>query len=125
MIRTKTTGDAMNIENLRVKHMAFGEGVVCSMNGKYITVKFENTQKIFVYPDIFEKFLTLEDGTVSDEIKVDLEKSKSQKQKILDMKREENLRAMNKGIVVPGREIVPGEADEEEGRQKSTELEDL
>ena len=115
----------MNIENLKVKHKAFGEGVVCSANGNYITVKFENTQKVFVYPDIFEKFLTLEDGTVSDEIKADLEKSKLQKQKILDMKREENLRAMNKGIVVPGREIVPGDADEDDGRQKSSELEDI
>ena len=32
---------------------------VVSVNGQYITVKFESVQKVFVYPDIFEKFLNL------------------------------------------------------------------
>ena len=113
----------MNIENLKVKHKAFGEGVVCAMNGNYITVKFEQTQKIFVYPDIFEKFLTLADGTVTDEILADLEKSKSHKQSIIDKKNEENLRAMTKGIVVPGRENTNGDFDEEE--RKNSEKEEI
>ena len=48
----------MILENLQVKHKAFGEGVVIATSGKYFTVKFETAEKVFVYPDIFEKFLT-------------------------------------------------------------------
>ena len=58
----------MLLNNLEVLHKSFGKGTVVATNGHYITVKFESTQKIFVYPDIFEKFLTLADGSVSEEI---------------------------------------------------------
>lgn len=109
----------MNFENLEVKHKAFGNGVIVSEQGKYITVKFETVTKIFVYPDIFEKFLTLADGSVSEEILADLESSKIAKQKIQDKKHEENLRAMTKGIVIPGKEINLLEGEDEEGHQKS------
>ena len=56
----------MVLENLQVKHKSFGDGVVTAINGKYFTVNFSAGNKIFVYPDIFEKFLTLSDGTVSE-----------------------------------------------------------
>jgi len=45
----------MVFENLQVKHKAFGLGTVVNYNGKYITVKFPNAEKVFVYPDAFEK----------------------------------------------------------------------
>ena len=54
----------MNFENLEVKHKAFGAGVIIASDGKYITVKFDSVTKTFVYPDIFERFLTLADGSV-------------------------------------------------------------
>ena len=53
----------MLLDNLEVLHKSFGKGIVVSTNGQYFTVKFENCQKIFVYPDIFDKFLTLADGS--------------------------------------------------------------
>lgn len=115
----------MSLENLEVLHKSFGKGIVVASNGQYITVKFEATQKTFVYPDIFEKFLTLADGTVSDEIKDDLRASKDAKQKILDKKNEENLRAMTRGIVIPGKENVNPEGDEEEGKFKNNENEEV
>ena len=111
----------MVLENLQVKHKAFGLGQVVSTKGQYFTVKFESCEKIFVYPDIFEKFLTLEDGSVTDEIKNDLDRSKADKQKIIDNKREENVRAMMKGIVIPGKENVGPEGEEEESGYKNTE----
>ena len=113
----------MNLINLEVKHKAFGQGVVSSINGKYITVNFGSTSKVFVYPDIFEKFLTLADGNVSEEIKADLETAKAAKQKIQDKKHEENLRAMTKGIVIPGKEPT-AENEDEEGR-KNNETEEV
>lgn len=109
----------MNIENLEVKHKAFGVGVVVAVQGKYMTVRFDTAEKVFVYPDIFEKFLTLSDGTVSDEIIADLNRVNEVKKQIRDKKHEENLRAMTKGIVIPGKEITAGEGDEEENRNKS------
>lgn len=96
----------MNFLNLEVKHKSFGNGVVVAEQGKYITVKFGATQKIFVYPDAFESFLTLADGTVSDEIMADIQATKNLKQAILQKKHEENVRAMQKGIVIPGKDGV-------------------
>jgi hypothetical protein len=113
----------MLFDNVEVNHKSFGRGAVVSSQGKYITVKFENAQKIFVYPDAFESFLTLADGTVPEEIKSDIAASKRAKQEILDKKKEENLRAMQKGIVIPGKEGAIGENDEEENRFKHHETE--
>ena len=115
----------MCFENLEVIHKSFGKGTVVAKNGQYITVKFDSTQKIFVYPDIFEKFLTLADGTVSAEILEDLKESNAAKQKVLDKKNEENVRAMTRGIVIPGKENVNPELEEGEGRFKNTEPEEV
>ena len=93
----------MLLDNLVVKHKSFGEGVIIAQDSKYITVRFATTEKKFVYPDIFEKFLTFKDGTVPDEILSDISISKSKKQDVLNKKQEENLRAMTKGIVIPGK----------------------
>lgn len=115
----------MSFENLEVLHKSFGKGTVVATNGQYITVKFEAAQKVFVYPDIFERFLTLADGTVSNEIVEDLKRSKAEKQKELDRKNEENLRAMTRGIVIPGKDNVIVESDDEENRFKNTESEEI
>ena len=114
----------MLLENLEVLHKSFGKGIVTSVNGRYFTVKFESVQKTFVYPDIFEKFLTLSDGSISDEILADLNSANAQKQKELDRKNEENLRAMTRGIVIPGKENLNTEADDEEDRFKNSEPEE-
>lgn len=115
----------MLLENLEVLHKSFGKGTVVATNGNYFTVKFESAQKTFVYPDIFEKFLTLADGSVSDEIRADLFSSNAIKQKEIDKKNEENLRAMTHGIVIPGKENLNNESEDEEGRFKKDEQEEV
>ena len=112
----------MVFENLQVRHKTFGLGTVVSKDGKYIKVKFDNAEKNFVYPDSFEKFLTLADGTVSDEILSDLAATNAVKEKILAAKNEENLRAMTHGIVIPGKEGFT-ENEEEDSYKNSTEAE--
>ena len=109
----------MCLENLEVMHKSFGAGVVSSQNGKYFTVRFSSCEKTFVYPDIFEKFLTLADGSVSAEILSDIEGAKNHKQQIIDKKKEENLRAMTHGIVIPGKEKTEGDNEDEEGHNKN------
>ena len=115
----------MIFDNLGVKHKTFGDGTVISQSGKYMTVRFATAQKTFVYPDAFESFLTLADGTVSDEIKCDISLAKEEKQKIINKKNEENLRAMTRGIVIPGKEGSANEGEEGENRFKSQENEEI
>ena len=108
----------MTLDNLAVNHKTFGKGTVVSYQGKYMTVKFDKAQKIFVYPDAFENFLTLEDGSVSEEIIVDIRAVKEARQAIIDKQKEENLRAMTRGIVIPGKEGAISEIEEEENAYK-------
>ena len=115
----------MLLNNLEVLHKSFGKGTVVSVNGKYFTVKFDTVQKTFVYPDIFEKFLTLADGGISDEIAEDLTNVKLHRQNIQNKKDEENIRAMTRGIVIPGKEMTSAESDEDESRFKNTEQEEI
>ena len=111
----------MVLQNLQVKHKAFGIGSIVETQGKYIKVKFENNEKTFVYPDIFEKFLTLADGTVSEEIKSDIMAANEAKARIIASKREENLRAMTRGIVIPGKEFSSIDGEDEESKSSVSE----
>ena len=95
-------------------------GTITEHSGKYITVEFTGATKKFVYPDAFESFLALADGSVSDSINSDLDASKKAKQDILDKKKEENMRAMTHGIVIPGKEAVAADGEEEDSRFKDT-----
>ena len=106
----------MILQNLSVCHKAFGVGTVIATQGKYMTVRFRCGDKSFVYPDSFEKFLTLADGSVSEEIMADIQVAKAAKQQIIDKKNEENLRSMTHGIVIPGKEIIEVEDEEKEDK---------
>ncbi len=92
--------------DLKVRHKAFGIGEIVAVNGKYMTVRFEVGDKNFVYPDAFERFLTLEDGSVSEDILADLAASKDEKARIAESKHRENMHSMTHGIVIPGKEPV-------------------
>ena len=115
----------MIFDNLEVNHKVFGCGTVVAKQGKYLTVKFASVQKIFVYPEAFEGYLTLADGSVSEEIVIDIQAAKRAKQIIIDRKNEENLRAMTKGIVIPGKEGAIGEQEVDENNYKSQETEEI
>ncbi len=99
--------------------------MITDFQGKYMKIKFANVEKTFVYPDAFERFLTLEDGSISGDILADLETANKQKQDILKKKNEEKLLTMTRGIVIPGKEPLSFEAPENENRFKNTEPEEL
>lgn len=115
----------MIFDNLEVRHKSFGDGVVTAKNGKYMTVRFSSAEKVFVYPDAFENFLTLSNGAITEEIENDIKASKEQKQQILNKKHEENMRAMTRGIVIPGKETAQIDGEDEEHRFKSSEPEEV
>lgn len=99
--------------DLQVKHKAFGLGVITEINGKYITVRFSDCEKNFVYPDAFEKFLTLADGTVSEDILSDLASANDVKARLKEKKNQENIHSMTHGIVIPGKETSIDSEDED------------
>ena len=109
--------------DLQVMHKTFGLGTIISLDGKYIRVRFDSVEKNFVYPDAFEKFLTLADGSVSEDIEADLKVTNEQKARILAAKQEENMRSMTHGIVIPGKEGTTESEDEENGYKNSSDME--
>ena len=114
----------MVLDNLQVKHNVFGLGTVVATDGKYMSIQFDGVQKSFVYPDSFEKYLTLADGTVSEEILRDLALVSAEKQRIINKKIEENLHSMKHGIVIPGKETSL-DADDEDSQYKSQDSEEI
>ena len=103
----------MVFANLAVRHKKFGVGTVMKVDGKYMTVHFEGADKVFVYPDAFEKFLTLADGTICPEILSDIQAEQNKRMQIVNAREEENRRSRERGIVEPGRETVPDEKGED------------
>jgi hypothetical protein len=109
----------MVFQNTKVTHKTFGEGIVTNHEGNYINVSFGGMVKRFVYPDAFDKFLTIDDEDILSAIKIDIAASKKAKQIIIDRKNEENYRAMTRGIVIPGKEAnAENENEEDEFRSK-------
>ncbi len=111
--------------NAEVRHTTFGIGYVVDLQGKYMRIKFASVEKTFVYPDAFEKYLTLSDGTVSNEILEDIREMNKQKQAIIGKKVEERLHTMTHGKVLPGKEVQTLETDDPDSRLKNTEPEEL
>ncbi len=114
----------MVFQNIKVTHKTFGEGVVTNHEGNYINVSFGGAVKRFVYPDAFDRFLTVEDESIGAAIKLDIDASKRAKQVIIDKKKEENYRAMTRGIVIPGKE-TNGDTDVEEDEFRNKESEEF
>ncbi len=54
--------------NAAVSHCKFGKGLIVEVKDKHVTVEFEalDENKVFTYPDAFEKFLHFEDGKLQD-----------------------------------------------------------
>lgn len=78
----------MNLINEEITHKVFGEGSIVEQEGSIITVDFNEDLKKFVYPDAFEKFITLNDREVAESLdEIILEKAAEKE--ALERKREE------------------------------------
>ena len=49
----------MNLIGKKVIHSKFGEGIVAKQEGPYISVRFGEQCKKFIYPDCFNVYLKL------------------------------------------------------------------
>ena len=77
--------------------------IVEKVSNKYVTVRFANLQKVFVYPDAFEVFLSAVDEAVSRDIAADLAAAK-EKRKAHDEEIEKAREVSMRGQVSAGPE---------------------
>lgn len=59
-----------------VFHDVFGSGTITSIEGTILTVNFGAAIKKFVYPDVFEQFLTSADQELMEQVNRDLRKKR-------------------------------------------------
>lgn len=76
----------MNLLGEAVKHKRFGNGVITKLCENRVTVCFSESQKLFLFPDAFPKYLTMKNNSIQKEIEKINEKKKREiqerKQKI-------------------------------------------
>lgn len=66
----------MDLRGVSVKHDVFGEGIINDYDEKYLVISFPAGDKKFVYPDAFEKFLSVSDDKIAEFINLEIEKNK-------------------------------------------------
>lgn len=59
----------MNLKGQTIHHRIFGQGQVTSHTEGYLTVRFPDGEKEFVFPTAFESFLSVEDQALQKEIR--------------------------------------------------------
>ncbi len=77
----------MNLVGVKVKHKAFGNGVITKLDGDMLTVDFGGKNVELTYPSAFEKFLKAEDDSVQAEIEqtiVEAKKAKMEQLKAIE-----------------------------------------
>lgn len=64
----------MDLTNEQIEHPVFGTGRVINQDDKRITIQFseETGEKIFMYPDAFEKYLNMCNPAAAQKVKTDL-----------------------------------------------------
>lgn len=98
----------MNILNEKVQHISFGAGIITEVKDQKIWVEFQKEigTKVFLYPDIFEKFLKAENQTLMSSIleellvrkheKIELERIEKEREAAELVEKEEKLRVSKK-----------------------------
>ena len=92
----------MNVTELQVRHRQFGDGIIICQTASTVTVQFSEAfkEKRFLYPSVFESFLTFSNPTSQQEMESELREAHSQQelqrkknQEEIDRRREEQLHA--------------------------------
>ena len=88
----------MCLVDKKVNHKVFGEGIIKSCDEKYLHVIFGQEEKIFSYPSVFEKFLTIEDKEAKEKIKADIEALHEKAQMLLEAKKKKEIQYVSQPI---------------------------
>lgn len=73
---------------LKTRNIKLGTGIIESVDDNYIVVDFNGDKKQFVFPDAFERFLTIEDGELLDELRNMSAKKKKEREEIAAAEKE-------------------------------------
>ena len=85
----------MNLINKKVTHKRFGMGSIVKHNDSSIEINFASENKIFVFPDVFGKHLTLHDQSVANSFEKILQE-KEMERKEEELKKEEEIKLQRK-----------------------------
>ena len=88
----------MCLVDKKVNHKIFGEGIIKSCDEKYLHVVFGQEEKIFSYPSVFEKFITIEDKEAKEKIKSDIEILHEKAQILLEAKKKKEIQYISQPI---------------------------
>ena len=60
----------MNLQNAQVKHKKFGTGMVTKLGEDKLVILFDEQygEKLFQFPDAFEKYLEIDDTEITDQL---------------------------------------------------------
>lgn len=89
----------MNLINKKVTHKLFGMGSIVKQNDSIIEIHFTSENKLFVFPDVFGKHLTLHDKSDAKSLEKMIQK-KEIKQKEEEWKKEEEIELQRKKQVL-------------------------
>lgn len=85
----------MNLIGIKVKHKSFGEGTVIECSENCITITFPQGEKKFVYPDIFQTFITVLDSRVNEFIKKEIADADAKKAAEIEVKMQQEKTNIN------------------------------
>ena len=63
----------MDLIGCEVIHKSFGNGSVVDQSDEYITIKFMIGIKKFLYPDVFENFMTITNLQMQEKLNAEIE----------------------------------------------------
>ena len=88
----------MCLVDKKVNHKVFGEGIIKSCDEKYLHILFGAEEKIFSYPSVFEKFITIEDEEANKKIKADIDTLHEKAAQILEAKKKKEIQYVSQPI---------------------------
>ena len=86
----------MNLIDKKVTHKHFGIGSIVQQNESSIEINFEEENKMFVFPDVFGKYLTLHDKEVAKSLDLIIQSKELERKEEETKKEEEKLRLRKK-----------------------------
>ena len=111
----------MVIAKQTVIHKIFGRGMICGIDGAYISVLFKNGEKRFVFPDAFMHFLRFENSEFQSEVEamaqaLDREKREKSARAVSELteKARENKREIAALMEAEAESTAQDDADEDE-----------
>lgn len=94
----------MDLINIKVRHKVFGEGIIVANKNSYITVRFQDDEKKFIYPNAFDGYLTAENSNIAESIKQEIESMKNlekeKKERLAELEKQKQIQKNNSGKYV-------------------------